>query len=379
MSTTSSFKSNSTNNSTTLAKSTNQGSSSGEADVNVRVAVSVVLMIMIIVGNLLVMIAYKINHRLRTGTYTFLVSLAISDFLVGSVALPLWIYVSARGWRALPESVYIFYLGFDIFSALASTFHLTAVSIERFIAISKPFYYKTIPVRCYFVSICVAWTLAFVFAALHPKIVLTMVENPSEKLILIYRQVHSVILFTCGYLAPMFLITTVNIGIFKIAKKLIRSSARPSQANIEDNMTSFTRRRLPKERKTAITLVMITGLFFVAWLPFFVVNMLSLFCLKTCFVLIKRREDLFILVEFSKWLHYSNSAINAVVYAFRDLEMRRTFISIMLPFCVYREHRIGPGSVDTNMARTRNSSSAAYCAEYLKNTNRVELDVPKAS
>lgn len=374
-----SIKPNSTHNSSTTTKSTNQGSSSGGDEVNVRIAVSVVLMIIIIVGNLLVILAYKINHRLRTGTYTFLVSLAISDFLVGSVALPLWIYVSARGWRALPDSVSIFYLGLDIFSALASTFHLTAVSVERFIAISKPFYYKTIPIRSYFVWICVAYTLAFILTALHPKIVLSAVENPSEKLILIYRQVHSVILFTCGYLAPMILITTVNIGIFKIAKKLIRSSARPSQANIEDNMTSFTRRRLPKERKTAITLVMITGLFFLAWLPFFVVNMLSLFCLKTCFVLVKRREDLFALVEFTKWLHYSNSAINAVVYAFRDIEMRRTFISIILPFCEYRAHRIGPGNLDTNFPRTRNSSSAAYCAEYLKNTNRVELEVPNGS
>lgn len=366
-----------TDNATTIDRG--RAGEGGEADVNVRVAVSVVLMIIVIVGNLLVILAYKTNHRLRTGTYTFLVSLAISDFLVGSVALPLWIYVSARGWSKLPDSVYTFYICFDIFSALASTFHLTAVSVERFIAISKPFYYKTIPIKTYFVWVCVAWSLAFLFAALHPRVVLNLFEDPSDKLHLIYKHIHSVILFTCGYLAPIILITTVNIRIFKIAKKLIRSSARPSQANIEENMTSFTQRRLPKERKTAITLVMITGLFFVAWMPFFIVNMLSLFCLKTC-LKFKRRSDLFILVEFTKWFHYSNSAINAVIYAFRDLEMRRTFISLILPFLEYRVHRIVPGSLDTNMARTRNSSSAAYqCAEYLKTTNRVELEVPTSS
>lgn len=348
----------------------------------VRVAVSIILMIFVIVGNLLVILAYKTNHRLRTGTYTFLVSLAISDFLVGSVSFPLWVFVKVRGWHALSEETYIFFICFDIFSALASTFHLTAVSVERFIAISRPFYYKTIAIRSYFVWICLAWGLAFVFAALHWKVfgyVIGNPDSPSPELI-IYRQAHNVILFTCGYLAPMVLITTVNIGIFRIAKKLSRSSARPSQASIEDNMNSFTQRRLPKERKTAITLVMITGLFFLAWMPFFLLNMVSLFCLRACLLQLPR-YSVVILVEFSKWLHYSNSAINAVVYAFRDAEMRRTFISLILPFCKYPVHRIRPGNLETTApARKRNhSSSSAYYAEYLKSPNRVELEGPNCS
>ncbi|XP_031565073.1 D(2)-like dopamine receptor [Actinia tenebrosa] len=345
--------SNNTRNSTSINRT------SETIELSARVIVSIALMIIIILGNSLVILAYKKNHRLRTGTYTFLVSLAISDFLVGSVSLPLWIYGSVQGWP-LPDKVYTFFICFDIFSALASTLHLSAVSLERFVAISKPFYYKTITFRSYFVWIGVAWGLAFVVAALHPRILSTVLPIPKDSIHFMY-QVHGIVLFSCGYLAPMVLITTVNIRIFKIAKKLIRNMARPSQVTTNRNSSSilnYTRRRLPKERKTAITLVMITGLFFAAWLPFFIVNMLSLYCLTTCLSLDERK--LLIIVEFTKWLHYSNSAINAVIYAFRDIEMRKTFISLLWPCCrPCKGSRVDPTSPGPSVLRTRHHSSSS--------------------
>lgn len=339
--------------------STPKNNTSETIGLSARVIVSIVLMITIILGNSLVILAYKKNHRLRTGTYTFLVSLAISDFLVGSVSLPLWIYGSVHGWP-LPETVYTFFICFDIFSALASTFHLSAVSVERFIAISKPFYYKTITFRSYFVWIGIAWGLAFLVAALHPRILVTVLSVHEDSIHFMF-QVHGIVLFSCGYLAPMALITTVNLGIFKIAKRLIRNAARPSQVSTDSNLSStlnYAHRRLPKERKTAITLVMITGMFFAAWLPFFIVNMLSLYCLTTCLPLDERK--LLIIVEFTKWLHYSNSAINAVIYAFRDPEMRKTFISLLWPCCrPCKVSRVNPISPGPSVLRTRHHSSSS--------------------
>lgn len=359
--------------SNTPVKSTNE-----TIELSARVIVSVILMVTIILGNSLVILAYKKNYRLRTGTYTFLVSLAISDFLVGSVSLPLWIYGSVHGWP-LQDVVYTFFICFDIFSALASTLHLSAVSVERFIAISRPFYYKTITFRSYFVWIGVAWGLAFLLAALHPRILITVLPIPRNSIHFMY-QVHGIVLFSCGYLAPMALITTVNIGVFRIAKKLIRNAARPSQVSTDSNLRStlnYNERRLPKERKTAITLVMITGLFFAAWLPFFIVNMLSLYCLTTCLPLDERK--LLIIVEFTKWFHYSNSTTNAVIYAFRDLEMRKTFISLLWPCCrPCKVNRVNPTSPGPSVLRTRHhSSSSVFKPELLAVKEKgTENDVP---
>ena len=54
----------------------------------------ILLVVVILFGNSLVVLSYKINNRLRTRTNAFLVSLAISDFLVGGISLPMWIYVT---------------------------------------------------------------------------------------------------------------------------------------------------------------------------------------------------------------------------------------------------------------------------------------------
>ena len=94
----------------------------------------VALMFVIITGNSFVVASYFSNLRLRTGTYTFLVSLAISDLLVGCVSLPLWIYVGLTGAHYGPLNT--FFISFDILSARASIFHLTTVSLERWLAIS---------------------------------------------------------------------------------------------------------------------------------------------------------------------------------------------------------------------------------------------------
>ncbi|EDO48481.1 predicted protein, partial [Nematostella vectensis] len=278
-----------------------------------------------ITGNLLVILAYRKNARLRTGTYTFLVSLAISDFLVGSVSLPLWIYGSFIGFRNMPQEVYIFYICFDIFSALASTFHLTAVSIERFIAISRPFVYQTLTCRPYLISITLAWSLAFLLATLHPRII------AANSVRLLYYQIHGITVFSLGYLTPLIIISAVNFGIFNIARTIVKRLPANHRESYENSVNStavnFIQRRIPKERKTAITLVVITGLFFLAWLPFFVVSMLSMYCLQTCFP--QDNDTVYMIAEFTKWCHYSNSAANAVVYAFRDVEMRRTFMSLL--------------------------------------------------
>lgn len=138
-------------------------------------------------------------------------------------------------------------------------------------------------------------------------------------------EVYSVTLFALCFLGPLTIITIVNIGIFRIARVLIRRD--PSQHG------DIRQRRLRKERKAALTLLVMTGFFFIAWFPFFVVNMLYLYCL-TC--LPSSINAQFLMVDIIKWLHYSNSAINPAIYAYRDIEMRRTFARLLGPlekFC----------------------------------------------
>ena len=301
------------------------------------IVVNTFLILLIVGGNFLVIAAYVKNQRLRTGTYTLLVSLAFSDLLVGGVAIPIRIYGSIKSWDVSVIFLLV-YTTFDIFSAVASNLHLMAISFERFIAVSRPFYHQTLTVHPYAVASMMSWTLGIVVALVHPANYLHNDSDISLKLRLL--EVYSVTLFALCFLGPLTIIALVNIGIFRIARVLIQRDPLPQHGDISQG-------RLRKERKAALTLLVMTGFFFIAWFPFYVVNMLYLYCL-TC--LPSSINAQFVMVDIIKWLHYTNSAINPAIYAYRDIEMRRTFARLLGPletFC--RLNQIEPEPTNTQV------------------------------
>lgn len=275
-------------------------------DFTYRITLSSVLMTAIIFGNVLVMVAYKANFRLRTPTYTFLVSLAFSDFLVGSVSLPFWIYGSVVNWE-VDLTVYMIFISLDICSALASSFHLMAISAERFMAVSRPFDYQSVPARCYGFALAACWSLAVVMAGIWPVTRIYRNHLGFDML-----RVYTSFMFSVGFFLPFLVITSTNVGVFRVVRRLVLNE--PGQQG-----------NLRKERKTAITLVFVTTLFFIAWTPFFVVNMIAMHCLPC----LPPPPGVYVLMDFIKWFHFSNSAMNPLVYAFRDREVKRTFKKLL--------------------------------------------------
>lgn len=276
------------------------------------------LSLVIIVGNSLIVMAYRTNTRLRNKANTFLVSLAVSDMLVGVVSLPCWIIVQLL--RLESGVFYFIFISFDIFSALTSVLHLTAISIERFIAISKPFLYPTLS-SCYYKG---TLTFAWIFAALLAGLYIVLQVYRMQK-----YYVLAVLLI--GFLGPLFIICSMYCKIFNIAKSLIQKEPMMEEAAAFSNEPVKERPRkknvIKKERKVAVTVLIITGLFFAAWLPYYVILMLGAICYPACWP--KSMKDVYRLVAFSKWMHYGNSAVNAFVYSFRDKEMRRTFVKLL--------------------------------------------------
>lgn len=286
--------------------------------VHVFMVFSVLLAIVIVSGNLLVIAAYKYNSRLRRRGYTFLISLALSDFLVGVISLPLWICISSLGIGG-GNAFYVFFISFDIFSALTSVLHLCIVSIERFLAVCWPFHHQRLSSRVYTATAVFCWGFSAVFASLYPV-----------QLRFNFKKIYVPVTFTLGFLIPLVIIASMYIGIFKIAKALTRKLPRPSMVSSEPADLGRNKLQICKERKTAITLTIITGLFFIAWLPFFILNLTAAFCLPC----LPRYSILMWVIDSVKWMHYSNSAVNPFVYAFRDSEMRKTFVRLGMGQCV---------------------------------------------
>ncbi|XP_022800243.1 dopamine D2-like receptor [Stylophora pistillata] len=264
------------------------------------------LAVLIIAGNSLVIVAYRRNAFLHTRTNIFIVSLAVSDLLVGAVSVPIWTYFTFVNFQNILTIFLRIYLCFDIFSALASIFHFTAIAIERCYVISKPFNYGTLTNRVYKILIFTAWLMAAIIAALSQM-------NTSITL----KRVYTVFVFTVGFVLPSILILTMYTKIFRTARSLIRKTP-----GLETAQAVLCKAR--EERKVLLTVSILTGLFLMAWLPFFVISMLAEFCVGC----LPNGNGMTALVIFVKWMHYSNSVVNPLVIVIRHSEMRKCVLQL---------------------------------------------------
>lgn len=280
---------------------------------HVIAAPSIILIVAILFGNSLVIASYNVNRRLKTRTNAFIVSLAVSDFLVGSISLPMCIY----GITSEPNVSIAFnavFKSFDVFAALASIFHLTAISMERYIAVSRPFYYKRLPSLFQRVLITTAWSAASFLALLSN---FTLLENSWSS------RCYSLVLFICGLVVPTTIIARMYIGVFSVARSLQQRN--PSHTTTKQSAGSL-KRYYQGEKKVAITVALITCLFIAAWLPFFAVSITAAFCVHC---LSSSPDSLYRVIVIVKSVHYMNSAVNPLVYARRDREMRQTFLRLL--------------------------------------------------
>ena len=100
------------------------------------------LSLVTIFGNVLVMVAFKIDRNLQTISNYFLLSLAVADFLIGFISMPLsLIYIVARGWPLSPMAC-DFWLAIDYLNSNASVLNLLLISFDRYFSVTRPLTYR---------------------------------------------------------------------------------------------------------------------------------------------------------------------------------------------------------------------------------------------
>ena len=86
--------------------------------------------------------AFHVNRRLRTRTNLLLMSLAVADMLVGTISLPLWVYLSVTFTdKGLICKVYLIV---NVICGVSSILNITAVSLERYYALRRPIKHRNI-------------------------------------------------------------------------------------------------------------------------------------------------------------------------------------------------------------------------------------------
>lgn len=123
-------------------------------------------MFLTVAGNLLVIIAYKVNRQLQTINNIFLVSLACSDLIIGIVSMTFYpIYMISGEWLFGPLLCDI-WLCIDYTLSMASVSNLMLVCLDRYFSVTRPFTYRvkrtTSRARLF---ILLAWLFSFLLWA----------------------------------------------------------------------------------------------------------------------------------------------------------------------------------------------------------------------
>ncbi|XP_053546281.1 5-hydroxytryptamine receptor 6 [Bombina bombina] len=332
-------------------------------------------------GNSLLILLIFTQRSLRNTSNYFLVSLFMSDLMVGLVVMPpAMLNELYAKWVLDVDFCYIWY-SFDVMCCSASILNLCVISLDRYLLIISPLKYKLRMTSCRALCLIVAtWTLAALASFLpigmgwhEPDFVLqhlnqTSGEQEKQCRLLVslpYALVASFLTFFLPSAAISFTYCRILLAARKQAVQV--ASLTTNVASVSGDNTQvltvpvvesrkFVTKHSKKALKASLTLGILLGMFFVAWIPFFVTNVVQAVC--DCVP-----PGLF---DVLTWLGYCNSTMNPIIYPLFMRDFKRAMAKY-LPCC--RRSRV----ISLSM---RNSNSAPRLGLSLRNvlTLRGETD-----
>lgn len=332
--------------------------------------VSIVL-VLTILGNSLVCFSVYYFPRLRRPTNFLIVSLAVSDLLVGSLSLPFRIAqtVNHEKWpSSLGRAGCQYWIWIDMLCCGASILNLTGISFDRLLAVKWPLTYReNMTSKRAALVILFVWLYALLFACLSfvkwgGKETIDIAPQCSIK-----AKIYITILACAAFFFPLAVLIFNYTLVLKIAIQHARAVQKdrdaiavnflPEQDNANEETSgiasspgSSTRaisigkrsceplhkpRRssglhIMKQLKATKTLAIVVGVFILSWFPFFVIFLTFQYC-PDCFGVerIPAHVKSALIVVFVNVLPVSNSAANPIIYTCFNKEFRTAFVRVL--------------------------------------------------
>lgn len=285
------------------------GRSFEDASYTILAGLNTVSGILSVGSNLLVLTAIYSFSPLRKVSSFFIASLAVADLLVGLLMNPIYtsiFIVKLTEDDKHPLRVAEHWLWLQ--TVITSTFTLTAVSIERFIAVTRCLRYSeivTVKRSCYCVTSI--WIFSFLYASL--RLVIHRVEDlPS---LWICTTVLTVFL-------PFFVISYCYVYIFQAAQTQCLRIAADSVIN------SRYCKEVLKNKKAAWTLCIVIGLFTLLWSPSLALSLWHVSAADP-----SETQCIDYLWFWASFLSFTSSFCNPWVYVIRTKQFRMGFLKVL--------------------------------------------------
>lgn len=227
--------------------------------VEIAVPLGILSVLVLVANSIVLYLVYK-NRHMRTATNGFVVSLAISDILTGLVIF--FQYLIGFKNTVVINVLYAVVL-------ISGAVNLTAVTTDRYIAITRPFIYYELMAKYSKMTIFLTWLLSLSIALL-PLCWRGNINVSYHKLYIL------LVVFTC-VIIPFLFILFANIRIFRIVKNCIHKERKtllgiskneesPRQ-RITQRASHHSRAIIFSEAKIAKVFVVAAIIFAVTWFP----------------------------------------------------------------------------------------------------------------
>ena len=241
----------------------------------------------ITLGNLLTIVIFAFFKKIRVKKSLYLViNMAFADLALGSVCLPLSIFIIETHHQLTIERSPFFLKIIIVVFAQVSFITAALISAERFYAIYWPLKHRTLSARAYRLVILTPW-------------ILSILGSIFTVFLLHFVSVVDLFFGLCLYgLSFVLTICGLNIGIWRKFQ--------------QKTLPHLHNRALENKRLTK-ALMFVSLMSLISWLPPIVWNFAD-------FLKYKMSDNIFLVTFF---MYFSNSLINPVVYALRIPEFKQ--------------------------------------------------------
>nr|XP_002731790.2 PREDICTED: adenosine receptor A2a-like [Saccoglossus kowalevskii] len=276
-----------------------------------------VLVILTIMGNLLVIAAVYKNTNLQTITNYFIVSLAVTDGLIGFGTFPTLLMIQRPGVFYATGTCFMLIV-LSLTPYCVSIYNLFAIAVDRYIAIIYPLHHlRWVTAPRAKAVIVLTWIASFLIMV--GIVLLSKHSNYIEEIDcrlwneLIPLGVHILAFFTL-FGIPLVIMIVMYIRIFLTARKQMRIIRAQLQVSGQETV------EIHGKLKSAVMPCVVLGAFVVCWIPqlIFMLHTETNYCTRYSFNVV---ADIFVVM---------NSAINPLIYGWYNKEFRHAFKKMVI-------------------------------------------------
>lgn len=244
--------------------------------------------ILIVITNSIVFVLFGRKSSLRTPANFFLLSLAICDFLNGTVNIPLFLATELNQAQPFPTFVYVAVPAIQHFTVVLTSYHILAITGEKYLAVTMPFR-RRVFVTCRMVAGCVGaiWAISAVFLVVH------LILEPFSEDMFKYDIISVILTFIIPFLIMIY---AYGVMIFTLRKR---------RSMFIERQNTGEKKQIRSDTRCLIIFITMLAIFVICWCPWFIFKILAA---KLYNLVLSHAINVYIVVR------YLSSAINPILY-----------------------------------------------------------------